>query len=104
MVCIFIYMFITLTFLPLCLSDNFNMHLLKQGIMIIFQLKVRVFDSIYPDNFDEEVLTIQVSRNAGQPSFINLNDLIAEIWDTHPLGGFVLDTNATDTDAGVRFP
>jgi hypothetical protein len=64
---------------------------------------VRVFDSDYPANYDEDVLLIDVTRNPSRPTILDIGNLQAEIWDTHPTGAFILDVNATDTD-GVSVP
>lgn len=59
---------------------------------------MRVYDSVYPDNYDEEVLTISVNRNLNAPVILELGNLATTIWDTHPIGDLVIDVNATDAD------
>lgn len=63
-----------------------------------FQLRVIVYDSVYPETIDEEILTIPVTRNPSEPTILNLGNLAATIWDTHVPGVLILDVNATDSD------
>ena len=63
-----------------------------------YSLRIRAFDSVYPDNFAEGVLTINVRRNLNSPVFLDTQNYFTTIFDTHPLGGNIMDVNATDAD------
>ena len=66
--------------------------------LLFLQLRMRVFDTVYPDNYDEEVLSITVRRNLNTPRIINIPNLQATIWDTHAIGDLIVTVNATDDD------
>ena len=57
-----------------------------------------MWDSAYPNNYDEDAITIMPQRNPGQPQILNVNNLQKEIWDTHAVGETIIQVNATDAD------
>ena len=57
-----------------------------------------MFDSEYPNTYDEDILVIDVTRNPAVPNILNIGNLRAEIWDTHPIGDFILNVTASDDD------
>ncbi|KAH3862832.1 hypothetical protein DPMN_025807 [Dreissena polymorpha] len=63
-----------------------------------YSLVFRVWDSEYPDNYDEDILKLVPNRNPGKPTILNLAGLSTTIWDTHGLGEVIIRVNATDTD------
>ncbi|KAH3862855.1 hypothetical protein DPMN_025830 [Dreissena polymorpha] len=69
--------------------------------VLCFQLVFRVWDSEYPDNYDEDILKLVPNRNPGKPTILNLAGLSTTIWDTHGLGEVIIRVNATDTDQRV---
>lgn len=64
----------------------------------MLQLRMRVVDSVYPGNFDEDIISINVQRNLNAPTILDLGNLQATIWDTHPIGDLIIRVNATDAD------
>lgn len=70
----------------------------SKEMLLFLQLRMRVYDDVYPDNYDEDVLAITVTRNLNAPVILNLANLQVTVWDTHPIGDLIVDVNATDAD------
>lgn len=64
-------------------------------VMFAFQLVVRAYDSFYPQDFVEERVVIDVTRNEFAPEYINTPYRVTIDEDT-PVGRAVIDVNATD--------
>jgi len=76
--------------------------LVLNRIFFIFQLLVSAYDSALPDDKAFATMIINIDRNLNSPVFENgAREYIANIRDFDPKGTFVLDINATDSDATV---
>ena len=60
-------------------------------------MRIRTWDSAYPDNYVEGDLTISVSRNVNSPQFA-VNNVNFDLDDTFPSGEIVYNLTATDLD------
>jgi len=68
-------------------------------LLLFFDLQVRIraWDSAYPDNYVEGDLTINVRRNINRPQFA-INNVDFNLDDTFPSGEIVYNLTATDLD------
>ena len=60
-------------------------------------MRIRTWDSAYPNNFVERDLIIDVRRNVYAPRF-NLNTINIPLDDTFPSGEIVYNLTASDQD------
>ena len=63
-----------------------------------FQLRLEVFDTVYPDNRAVEYVTIEVNRNQNAPEFEDDSELREEIDANFPLITEMFRVPATDDD------
>ena len=65
--------------------------------LIVFQVRVKAYDSMYVDQVSEETLTIQVTRNQYAPLF-SATEHRESIPESHRLGSPVVQLEASDRD------
>jgi len=63
----------------------------------MFQLRVAVYDTAYPDQVTTATVPIQVTRNANAPIFERPEYRIS-VTESHRLGSSVLQLSAEDAD------
>ena len=68
---------------------------LLQEELFSVQVRIRTWDTAYPDNYIERVLTIDVNRNVFGPVF---NGASFTLQDDFPSGNVVYNLTASDGD------
>lgn len=67
------------------------------GCCSFLQLRIKAYDSVYPSNTDEAVVTINVNHNPSAPVF-NPAFYVTTIPETFLVSNVVVDINAVDND------
>ena len=66
-----------------------------------YTLRLRTFDSAYPDQTSTATVSVRVTRNEAAPLFPESENYAVEIAENHQLGSSVLQVRADDADDDV---